>query len=86
MEAFAVVGTWLGRGIADLSSILDPGAFVIGGGVSEAGDLLLDSARATLAEKLTVDRSRRPVPEVRRATLGNEAGLIGAAALAAAAA
>lgn len=86
MEAFAVVGTWLGRGLADLSSILDPGAFVIGGGVSEAGDLLLDSARATLAEKLTVDGSRRPVPEVRLATLGNEAGLIGAAALAAAAA
>jgi glucokinase len=86
MEAFAVVGTWLGRGLADLSSILDPGAFVIGGGVSEAGDLLLDSARATLAEKLTVGRSRRPIPEVRLATLGNEAGLIGAAALAAAAA
>ena len=85
-EAFAVVGTWLGRGLADLSSILDPGAFVIGGGVSEAGDLLLDSARATLAEKLTVGRSRRPIPEVRLATLGNEAGLIGAAALAAAAA
>jgi len=85
-EAFAVVGTWLGRGLADLSSILDPGAFVIGGGVSEAGDLLLNSARATLAEKLTVGRSRRPIPEVRLATLGNEAGLIGAAALAAAAA
>lgn len=85
-EAFAVVGTWLGRGLADLSSILDPGAFVIGGGVSEAGDLLLNSARATLAEKLTVGRSRRPIPEVRLATLGNEAGLIGAAALAATAA
>lgn len=85
-EAFAVVGTWLGRGLADLSSILDPGAFVIGGGVSEAGDLLLDSARATLAEKLTVGRSRRPIPEVRLATLGNQAGLIGAAALAATAA
>ncbi len=84
LEAFTVVGTWLGRGLADLSSILDPGAFVIGGGVSEAGDLLLASARATLTEKLAVGRSPRPVPDVRLATLGNEAGLIGAAALAAA--
>lgn len=80
-DAFAVIGTWLGRGMADLTAVLDPTAFVIGGGVSEAGDLLLDSARATLAE-LAIGGSLREVPQVRAATLGNDAGLVGAADLA----
>ena len=71
----------LGRGLADLCAILDPGTFVIGGGVSEAGDLLLASARQTLVDKLSGNQ-QRPAPEVRLATLGNNAGLIGAAELA----
>ena len=81
IEAFTRVGTWLGRGLADLAAILDPTAFVIGGGVCEAGDLLLDSTRKTLAEKLSGKR-QRPTPQVRLAMLGNNAGLIGAADLA----
>ena len=81
MEAFRVIGTWLGRGLADLCAILDPGTFVIGGGVSEAGDLLLASARQTLLDKLSGNQ-QRPAPEVRPAILGNNAGLIGAAELA----
>lgn len=85
IAAFDVAGTWLGRGLADLSAILDPGTFVIGGGVSEAGDLLLRSARQTLVEKLS-GNDQRPAPDVRLATLGNTAGLIGAADLARAAA
>ena len=44
---------WLGDGLADLAAILDPGCFVIGGGVSEAGDLLLGPARAAFANGLT---------------------------------
>ena len=81
IEAFTRVGTWLGRGLADLAAILDPTSFVIGGGVCEAGDLLLDSTRKTLAEKLSGKR-QRPTPQVRLAMLGNNAGLIGAADLA----
>lgn len=81
LEAFRVIGTWLGRGMADLAAILDPQAFVIGGGVSEAGDLLLASARATLADKL-VGRETRSVPAIRMAALGNVAGLVGAADIA----
>lgn len=81
LEAFRIVGTWLGRGLADLAATLDPTAFVIGGGVSEAGDLLLLPARQTLAEKL-VGGQHRDLPEVRLATLGNNAGLVGAADLA----
>ncbi len=81
IEAFRGVGTWLGRGLADLAAILDPTAFVIGGGVSEAGDFLLTGARQTLLDKLSGKR-QRPTPEIRLARLGNRAGLIGAADLA----
>ncbi len=41
LAAFATVGRWLGQGLADLVAVLDPGRFIIGGGVSEAGDLVL---------------------------------------------
>jgi glucokinase len=54
---------------------------VVGGGVSAAGDLLLDPARAAFAAQLT-GRGHRPLAEVRPATLGNRAGVIGAADLA----
>ena len=81
-EAFRVVGTWLGRGLADLSAVLDPAAFIVGGGVSEAGDLLLASARQTLMEKIAGGQANRPSAIVRTATLGNAAGLIGVAAIA----
>jgi glucokinase len=80
-EAFAVVGTWLGRGLADLAAVLDPEVFVIGGGVSDAGDLLLASARQTLADKL-IGQQNRPAPVVKVAELTNLAGLVGAADLA----
>ena len=80
-EAFAVVGTWLGRGLADLAAVLDPEVFVIGGGVSDAGDLLLASARQTLADKL-IGQQNRPAPLVKVAELTNLAGLVGAADLA----
>ncbi len=81
IAAFTQVGTWLGIGLGDLTSVLDPAAFVISGGVCEAGDLLLNPARAALAANLT-GGERHPVPALRVATLGNEAGLIGAAELA----
>jgi glucokinase len=81
LEAFVVVGTWLGRGLADLCAILDPGTFVVGGGVCEAGELLLASTRYTLLDKLS-GQEQRPAPGLRLATLGNNAGLIGAADLA----
>jgi len=80
-EAFTRAGTWLGRGLADLAAVLDPEVFVIGGGVSESGDLLLASARQTLTDKLIGQRNR-PAPAVRLAELANNAGIVGAADLA----
>jgi glucokinase len=81
IECFTEIGTWLGQGLADLAAILDPGAFVVGGGVAEAGELLLDPARRRFAAALT-GRGHRPMPAVRAARLGNDAGLVGAADLA----
>ena len=81
IELIADVGTWLGRGMASLAAALDPDLFVIGGGVSAAGDLLLDPARTAFGRALT-GRGYRPVAGVERARFGNDAGLIGAADLA----
>lgn len=81
LECFAVVGRWLGQGFADLAAVLDPGRFVMGGGVSEARELLLTPARVAFRVALT-GRGHRPEAEVVLAELGAEAGLVGAADLA----
>ena len=81
IECFEVVGARLGQGLADLAAVLDPSAFVLGGGVADAGELLLAPTRRAFAERLT-GRGSRPVAEVRLAALGNDAGLVGAADLA----
>jgi len=80
-ELFDEVGQWLGVGIANLAAALDPGTFVIGGGLSEAGELLLAPARDAFQRALT-GRRFRPEAVIVRARLGNTAGLVGAADLA----
>jgi glucokinase len=81
LAAFATVGRWLGQGLADLVAVLDPGCFIIGGGVSEAGELVLEPTR-TGFESLLTGRDVRPIAQVVLAELGNDAGLVGAADLA----
>ncbi len=81
LDCFAEIGGWLGQGLADLAAVLDPGVFVIGGGVADAGDLLVDPAREAFAQRLTGTR-HRPAADIRLADLGNDAGLVGAADLA----
>jgi len=81
LTCFDIVGSWLGHGLADLAAILDPGCFVIGGGVSEAGEILLGPAREAYHASLT-GRTHREFADVRLAQLGPDAGLIGAAGLA----
>lgn len=80
-DAFAAVGDWLGVGLANLVAAFDPERIVIGGGVSAAGDRLLEPARRALVRSL-VGAAQRVVPDVVRAKLGPEAGLVGAADLA----
>ena len=81
VAAFAEVGLWLGRALADVASLLDPGVLVVGGGVAEAGELLLGPARESFRRHLP-GYGHRPVAEIRPAELGNAAGLVGAADLA----
>ncbi len=81
IELIAEIGQWLGVGIANLAAAFDPGTFVIGGGVSAAGELLLGPARETYRRHLT-GRGHRPEAQIVQAQLGNEAGLVGAADLA----
>jgi glucokinase len=80
-EQLASLGRWVGEGIASLTAVLDPAVVVLGGGVSEAGDLLLEPVRSHFRANLT-GRSYRPALEIRAARLGNKAGMIGAADLA----
>ena len=78
---FDEVGRALGAGLADLAAVLDPAMFVVGGGVADAGDLLIAPARAVYAEHLA-GAFHRPVAPIEAAVLGNDAGLVGAADLA----
>jgi glucokinase len=81
LRCFDVVGTWLGRGMAQLAAVLDPGLFVLGGGVSAAGELLREPAWRALLQHLTA-RGHRPHAALRVAELGPEAGVVGVGDLA----
>lgn len=72
---------WIGQGLADLAAVLDPGCFVLGGGVSRAADLWIDETREFFATHLS-GRGHRPPADIRLAELGASAGLVGAADLA----
>lgn len=76
-----VVGTRLGIGIAGLVNVLDPQVVVVGGGAIAAGDLLLGPARVAFHDAVEAPDRRPSVPIV-AAQLGNDAGAVGAAALA----
>lgn len=79
-EQLAELGTWLGLGVASLVAVLDPNVVVVGGGVSEADELLIGPLRRSFEANVTA-RGHRPLAEVRRAILDNP-GMIGAADLA----
>ena len=71
-------GTYLGRALANLAAVTDPAVFVIGGGVSKAGEVLI-----SYIQKPYMERAFFANQNVRftLATLGNEAGICGAAKL-----
>lgn len=81
LRVLSEVGRRLGEGIAGLVNILDPQIVVVGGGAAVAGDLLLEPARAAFLDTVEGPEHRPRVPIV-AATLGNDAGAVGAAALA----
>jgi glucokinase len=80
-SAYAQVAYWLGVGTANLVAAFDPQVVVVGGGVSAAGDLLLEPARQSMADSL-VGAGFRDLPLLTGAELGPLAGVIGVADLA----
>ncbi len=81
LELLGDIGEWLGVGLAGLAAAFDPSCIVIGGGLSDAGDLLLRPTRSAFSKALT-GRGHRTEPTIVVADLGPEAGSIGAAAMA----
>jgi glucokinase len=77
----AEVGRRLGEGIAGLVNVLDPEIVVLGGGAGEASDVLLEPMRAAYLAAVEGADVRPDVPIV-AASLGNDAGAIGAALVA----
>ena len=80
-EAFATIGYWLGAAMVDLTQIFDPQMLVVGGGVIDAGELLMGPAERTYRDQLQ-QRGRFPVAELKAAETGSAAGVVGAADLA----
>jgi glucokinase len=80
ISLLADLGRWLGEGIASLATVVDPGLVVVGGGVAEAGDLLMSPLRSAFDTTLPATHNR-PHADIRIASLGNEAAIIGAAEL-----
>ncbi|OEV11256.1 glucokinase [Streptomyces sp. Amel2xB2] len=81
VDSFRELARWAGAGLADLASLFDPGAFIVGGGVSDEGDLVLDPIRKSYRRWLVGSRWR-PHAEVLAAQLGGQAGMVGVADLA----
>jgi glucokinase len=81
LAAFQTTAQYLGAGIASLAVLLDPSCVVIGGGVIDAGEILLAPTREAMKRYMPF-AGKHPYPEIVAAELGNEAGLVGAADLA----
>lgn len=71
-------GEYLGKGLGVVAGIINPEIFVIGGGVSKAGEVLFDYIKPAF-ERTTFHGSRNVIFAL--ATLGNDAGIYGAARL-----
>jgi glucokinase len=75
------LGQYLGEAMGSITAALDPEVYVIGGGLSEAGELVLEPIRRSFEAEVPAN-GFRPVAKVVGATFSNQAGVIGAADLA----
>ena len=71
-------GKYLGHAMANLAAVVDPSAIVIGGGVSKAGEVLIEYVEKNFKERAFFANKDT---EFVLATLGNDAGICGAAKL-----
>ncbi len=79
IQCFTVSGHWLGLGLAGILAILDMHIIIVGGGISKAHPLLLDTVRTTLQYRSLPTIAQKV--EVRTAHFSNNAGIVGAAML-----
>ena len=78
-EAVDICMGFLGKSLAMLTNIIDPDMYIIGGGVSKAGEFLIGLVRRHYEQLATLSEQRATIA---LATLGNDAGIYGAAKLA----
>lgn len=76
---FEVIGEYIGIGLVSVINLLNPEKIVIGGGVADAGDLLFDPIKRTIALRAMPIQAK--AVQVVHAELGNTAGVIGASLL-----
>lgn len=72
------LGWWVALGLANLTAVLDPSRIVLGGGLVEAGEILLAPTRRSFADLVEGGTVRPPI-EIVPAALGERAGAVGAA-------
>ena len=76
MAAVEELGRYLGLAMSWVALTVDPEVFIIGGGVSRAGQILLDVVRTNFEKNIFISDKKA---DVALATLGNDAGICGAA-------
>jgi glucokinase len=82
VEIMRRFGWWVALGLANLANLFDPQVIVVGGGLVEAGEVLMDPVRRAFYD-LVEAGGLRPVPAIAAARLGPRAGAVGAGLLAA---
>jgi glucokinase len=80
LEVIDLFGRWVALGLVNLTNVVDPEMFVLGGGLAASGDLYLGPIQRWFT-KLLYAPEMRPHPSLSFATLGEKAGAVGAALL-----
>lgn len=82
LDVLREAGYWLGVGLTGIVNILDPELVVVGGGAATTASPIVLPAAFEVISRRILGAGHRPVPELVRASLGDDAGAIGAALLA----
>ena len=82
LQILTEIGYWTAVGLANLVNILDPSVIVMGGGLADIGEPLIEAIRDAYP-KVMIDHDLRDPVTIERSTFGGRSGAIGAAVLAA---
>lgn len=81
LSAFQRAGTYLGYAVADFLHSFNPSIIILGGGVSQTGDLLFKPMKSAMQERILSPKYLEDL-SITTAKLGDNAGLVGARVLA----